>query len=55
MSISDKLIEIEELLTSGYDVESVARMSNVPIDWVIEAEKELMGWTHYEHEREEIV
>lgn len=50
--IADKLIEIEELLVQGHSAESVAKMANVPVDWVIETELEMMGLHQYGYEDE---
>lgn len=46
--IADKLIEIEELLVQGLDVDTVARLAGVPVNWVIETELELMGMHQYD-------
>ena len=43
--ITDKLIEIQELLEAGMDVELISKIARVPVDWVIAVAHEMMG--HY--------
>lgn len=49
--VSDKLIEIEELLIEGHTVEDVAKLAGVSVQWVIETQREMND--HDEFEREE--
>lgn len=50
--IGDKLIEVEELLVQGHDVDTVAKLAGVPVLWVIEVELELMSLHQYGYEDE---
>lgn len=40
--INEKLIEIEEMLRAGMDVDTIAIAADVPSNWVIQVDLELM-------------
>lgn len=48
--MAELLIEVEELLSMGYAVNEVAQKLNIPVEWVIDTELELMGMHEYGHD-----
>lgn len=45
--IAEKLIEIEEMLEGGYAASNISEALGVPIEWVDEIKKEMMGIPSY--------
>lgn len=50
--MADLLIEVEERLKMGYAANEVAEQLNIPINWVIDTELELMGMHQYGDEND---
>ena len=48
--IADKLIEIEDLLAQGLDSATVAMAAQVPLEWVIGVETEMLNLVSHECE-----
>lgn len=45
--LAEILTEVQDLLEDGYAVNEVAEKLNIPVDWVIDTEHELMGMHQY--------
>lgn len=50
--MADLLIEIEDRLRMGYSANQVAEQLDIPVDWVIDTELELMGMHEYGYDDE---
>ena len=50
--MAELLIEIEDRLKMGYAANEVAQQLNIPTNWVIDTELELMGMHQYGDEDE---
>jgi hypothetical protein len=48
--MSGLLIEIEDLLVQGVEVDKIAEVLSVPVDWVIGLDLELRGLTEHGYE-----
>lgn len=48
--MSKLLIEIEDLLVQGVDVDDIAKVLSIPVDWVIALDLELRGLTEHGYE-----
>lgn len=48
--IGNKVIEVGELLTQGFDVDTISKIADVPVDWIIEVDLEMRGLGQHGYE-----